>query len=206
MAQNKVGKVPRRNFSIRPLRKRFVISTEGKTEIQYFHLLSRLCQDVTIRGIRPGTQSAPHYVLKRMEAFIQREGGQIHTDRYWLVTDKNSWSEQQLRKLSDWSKTSENFGFAVSNPKFEYWLLLHFEDGYDVANSADVTRRLKRYLPNYDGSITEDTFTLECILQAVNRATKHDSLTCYDWPRKAGMTTVYRLVRMILESSELNNV
>ena len=206
MARSRKRKSPRRRLLALPLRKRFVISTEGKTELEYFGMLNRLCRNVTLCGIKPGTQSAPRYVLKRMKAFIKTDRDQSPEDQYWLVTDKNSWNQQQLRELFNWSRSSENFGFSVSNPKFEYWLLLHFEDGHDVSSPAECSRRLKRYLPDYDKSIDQAKFTLENIAQAVQRAKRDDSLPCSDWPRKFGTTTVYKLVQMILESSESANV
>lgn len=206
MAKHQTRKATRRNFLTLPLRKRFVISTEGKTELLYFGMLNRLCRSATLRGIKPGTKSAPQYVLKRMKEFIRLEKGPISGDQYWLVTDKNSWNQQQLGELFKWSETSEDFGLAVSNPKFEYWLLLHFEDGRNVSSSAECSLRLKRYLPDYDKSIDQAKFTLENIAQAVRRAKRGDSPPCFDWPRTSSATTVYKLVEMILESSEPTNV
>lgn len=49
------------------------------------------------------------------------------SDEAWLVVDKDQWTEEQLRQLHQWSLQQANYGFALSNPKFEYWLLLHFE-------------------------------------------------------------------------------
>ena len=60
------------------------------------------------------------------------------TDEAWVVVDKDQWGDAQLNSLFRWSQSSTNFGFALSNPKFEYWLLLHFEDGNNVSTSRDV--------------------------------------------------------------------
>lgn len=76
------------------------------------------------------------------------------SDEAWLVVDKDQWTDEQLTQLHQWSLQQENYGFALSNPKFEYWLLLHFEDGTGVTSSRDCTERLKRWIPEYDkGSI-----------------------------------------------------
>lgn len=40
---------------------------------------------------------------------------------------------------------------AISNPCFEYWLLLHFEScRAPLLDYIDVARRLKKHLPDYD--------------------------------------------------------
>jgi len=55
--------------------------------------------------------------------------------------DANSWPEDQLLELHGWSTEDSRYGLAVSNPKFEFWLLLHFEDGNGAATSARALLR-----------------------------------------------------------------
>ena len=71
-----------------------------------------------------------------MISYLKREA--------WLVVDKDQWTDDQLIKLLEWSQKADNYGFALSNPKFEYWLLLHFEDASGVKNSRDCVEH-KRY-------------------------------------------------------------
>ena len=86
----------------------------------------------------------------------------------------------------------------LSNPKFEYWLLLHFEEGTGITSSRDCSDRLKRHLPAYDKGIDARTITPERIDEAIRRARRQDNPPCRDWPRALGGTTVYRLVENIL--------
>jgi hypothetical protein len=65
------------------------------------------------------------------------------SDEAWLVVDKDQWSNEQLEQLLRWAQGSDNYGFALSNPKFEYWLLLHFEDGEGISSSRACLERLK---------------------------------------------------------------
>jgi hypothetical protein len=53
----------------------------------------------------------------------------LKTDEAWLAVDKDIWIDSQLQELHQWPQEAQNHGFALSNPSFEYWLLLHFEDG-----------------------------------------------------------------------------
>jgi len=122
------------------------------------------------------------------------------SDEAWLVVDKNGWTDEHLEQLHQWSKDADNYGFALSNPKFEYWLLLHFEDGAGIASSRNCLDRLKRYLPDYDKGIDPRIITQEMIDEAIQRAKRRDNPPCIDWPRTIWCTTVYRLVENILRT------
>jgi len=65
--------------------------------------------------------------------------------------------------------------FVLSNPNFEYWLLLNFEDGKGIANSQECLTRLKRHLPNYKKDIDGKKITLELITKAISRAKQRDT-------------------------------
>jgi hypothetical protein len=123
----------------------------------------------------------------------------LSTDEAWLVVDKDQWSDEQLADLHAWAQNGDNHGFALSNPKFEYWLLLHFEDGRGIASSRDCSDRLKRHIPGYDKRIDPREITPQRIEDAIRRAKQRDDPPCADWPRALGSTTVYRLVEKILD-------
>ena len=141
----------------------------------------------------------PLSVLGRMARHLEKERLRS-SDQAWLVVDRDQWTEEQLVRLDDWAQEQQNHGFALSNPAFESWLLLHFEDTVGIASSQGCIRRLRQHLPDYDKSIPPGTFTRERIEEAVRRARKRDTPPCRDWPRDPGGTTVYRLVEEILES------
>lgn len=115
------------------------------------------------------------------------------------MVDRDQWSEHQLARLHRWSQGANNYGFALSNPKFEYWLLLHFEGAKGVRTSRECSRRLRRHLPGYDKDVHGRKFTRTNIENAVRRAEERDNPPCVDWPREPGQTTVYRLVGKLLE-------
>lgn len=104
------------------------------------------------------------------------------------------------RNFTSRSLKQENYGFALSNPKFEYWLLLHFEDGTGITSSRDCTDRLKRWIPDYDKWIDTRKITQARIDDAIRRAKKRNHAPNEDWPRSIGQTTVYRLIENILEA------
>ena len=121
-----------------------------------------------------------------------------NSDEAWLVVDKDQWTDEQLAQLHTWSQSADNYGFALSNPKFEYWLLLHFEDGTNIGSPSECSARLKRHLPDYDKGLDIRKITPDMIEEAIRRAKIRDNPPYVDWPRTFGSTTVYKLVENIL--------
>ena len=111
--------------------------------------------------------------------------------------DRDQWTEEQLDGVFLGCRASA-FHMAVSNPKFEYWLLLHFEDGSGLSGSRDCTQRLMRHLPNFKKGHLETQKIEPGIPDAIHRAEAKDTPSCEDWPRTNG-STVYRLVKRLTE-------
>jgi hypothetical protein len=187
-----------RRLGERRYRKMFVLATEGTiTEPQYFTLFNSQVSIVYVNCLRAKHDSSPPLVLKRMEAYLKAKGlGK--TDQAWLVVDKDQWTDAQLEVLGKWAKKHANYGMALSNPRFEYWLLLHFEDGNKVTSSS-CDKRLRKYLPDYDKGIDIRKISVDMINDAIIRAKKRDTPPCTDWPNTTG-STVYRLVENILKT------
>jgi hypothetical protein len=186
----------------RRYRKMFVVSVEGlKTEPQYFAVFNGSNSIVRVNTIPGSSDSSPHQVLKRMRTHLRKEGLRA-SDEAWLVVDKDQWTVEQLDELYAWSQESERYGFALSNPKFEFWLLLHFDDGAGATTAAQCELRLRRWLPAYDKGVSAADFPRDRVEQAVARARRRDTPQCQRWPSTPGVTTVYRLVERILTAGE----
>ncbi len=164
----------RRKFS-RPLgerryRKIFVLAVEGsKTEPQYFAIFNDQNSVIRVNCLKSKHDSAPPQVLARMEKHLKKEGLK-KSDEAWLVVDKDQWTDEQLSQLHQWSQQADNYGFALSNPKFEFWLLLHFEDGGGVSSSQICSQKLERHLPGYDKGINVRRISDTMIAYAIRRA------------------------------------
>jgi hypothetical protein len=180
----------------RRYKRMFVIVAEGTvTELQYFRLLDGEAI-VHVNCLENKTSLSPDKALIRVKEHVQKHGLRAG-DEAWVVVDRDAWLEEHLVRLHAWAQTQVNYGFALSNPKFEYWLLLHFEDAKNVKTSRVCDTRLTKNLPGYNKHINHRQFTIEKIYQAVARAKKRDTPPCNDWPRVPG-STVYRLVEKIL--------
>ena len=193
----------RRTYGEKRYKKLYVIATEGAvTEPQYFECLYsaniNIQKSITsIKYLKSNSKSSPTQTLDKMTAYLKEEKLRSG-DEAWIVVDKDQWTDDQLTALHAWAKKDNRFGFALSNPKFEYWLLLHFDDGANISSSSDCSDRLRKHLPGYNKKIDCRKFTRNNILAAIDRAKRRDNPPCNDWPRTPGGTTVYKLVENIL--------
>ncbi len=187
----------RRPLGTRRYKRMFVIVAEGTvTEQEYFALLEEPTI-VRVKCLSNKQNLPPDKALDRVQEYVRKEGLR-NGDQAWVVVDKDSWPEAHLQELHKWAqKRPEQYGFALSNPKFEYWLLLHFEDAKGITSSADCDKRLAKYLAKNKKHVNGALFQPERIQFAIKMAEKRDVPRCVDWPRRTG-TTVYRLVKAIL--------
>ena len=179
-------------------RKLFLIATEGaRTEPFYFDMFNSPQATIHVKLLpEKKHDTSPPQVLKRAEGFV-KEKGLDKKDEVWLVMDRDQWTDEQLHGVCLGCRTS-GFNLAVSNPQFEYWLLLHFEDGGGVSGSRDCTQRLIKHLPYFDKAHLEVQKVVPGIPEAIHRAEVKDTPPCEDWPRTNG-STVYRLVKRLRE-------
>lgn len=185
----------------RPYKKLFLLATEGvKTEPAYFSLFRDEQSILHIQCLKGKNKSSPTHVLKRIKTFLQNQ--QLKpSDEAWLVVDKDQWTEQQIDQLYQWTQENDQYFLALSNPKFEYWLLLHYENGQAVGSSRECTERLKKWIPDYNKNLDNVKISREQIEAAIQRAKTRDNPPCKDWPKSFGQTTVYRLVENIRNTS-----
>lgn len=96
--------------------------------------------------------SNPKSVFEAAKAH-EAEDGQF--DEVWLVFDtegpQNPVRIKDARAVVESARQKERFHTAVSNPCFEYWLILHFERfTRNLADDQAACRQLRRHLSNYD--------------------------------------------------------
>jgi hypothetical protein len=189
-----------------------VIACEGvETEPNYFNGFKedahnpRMHIEVLTRE-EPG-HSSPQHVLQRLARFTDeyriRDG-----DTLWLVADRDpqSWSDEMLSAVASESR-QRLCDLAISNPCFELWLLLHFED---VPNQT-IERRvelqenknglLKSLFAAHRQPYTNDwTICKPHVQSAIQRAESLDTDPSHRWPQALG-THVYRLLKHLLSAA-----
>lgn len=192
-------RVFKRTVATREQNKKFVIVTEGNvTEPEYFDKFKR--RGIAIKIPRKQTNSSPKDVLRVLRKSL-KEHPLDENDEAWMVIDRDDWPIEQinfvldeLRKIN--TRSNGSCFLAMTNPKIEFWLLLHFEDGNGVGTPAECDLRLQRYLPEYDKHVVNCGVGPENAQNAIKRAKKLDVDEC-EWPKKKG-STLYRLVNKLL--------
>ncbi len=190
-----------RDGANRSYRKIIVVAIEGvETEREYFELLNSKDSVITITCLKDASNhNSPEHVLTRIKNYLDKKP-LSKRDEAWIVVDKDGWKDSQLKELYNWSLEDKKYNFALSNPQFEYWLLLHFEDGLGLKSIKDCKVRLGKYISNYNkhlrGIIRKNM--ISNVKQAISRAKNRDNPPCKDWPRNFGCTTVYKLVEKVV--------
>lgn len=114
------------------------------------------------------SKNSPKDLLRCMERYLKNVD--VHAlDMAFILLDRDSWTEDDFKLLNNWQLSNENYHVLISNPCFEYWLLLHFHPGNGVNNRDECLRQLKKCLGEYKKNTIID-LTREKIHQAMDRA------------------------------------
>lgn len=160
--------------------KTILIITEGKnTELNYFKALRNRIKlsSTDIHVIHPeGTD--PITLTKeaiRLRNQKRKDDPENPFDEVWVVFDLEKQHDErrmQAKKAHEISG-AKGIKFIESDPSFEYWRLLHEENGYTTRFFPDcdaVQKELKKHCPSYTKSEIPSTATLSKIPTAVKHA------------------------------------
>ncbi len=163
----------------------------------------------------------PKQLVERIERFKVEKNSTYQFDAYpddefWIVTDVDQNWELWL---DEWNETiamceERRYGYAISNPFFEMWLLLHHDDptdddksfavtdtqNYKVTSSSHFRERLRSLgVPlRKQKHITDSDYTIANVGDAISRAeVLHVDKS--DLCPKYFATTVYLLLKKIVE-------
>ncbi|RMG65360.1 MAG: RloB domain-containing protein [Bacteroidetes bacterium] len=212
----------RRSFT-RPSGKRdarlVVIATEGAvTEKAYFEGLvsadgyPNAKVHVEILATQTG-DSAPKAVMRRLNGF-KRAYRLEKDDQLWLVIDKDRWPDAQLAEVAQQS-LQKGYRLALSNPCFELWLWLHWEDPHQALTETlracwqnekvTATRRyleseLSRLAQGYQKNRPDFRAYYPRVPQAMAGAVWLDGERAGRWPDYLA-TRVYLLVQEIVPTA-----
>jgi hypothetical protein len=148
-----------RKIGTREARRTIRIIVEGeKTEKIYFNEIRKLADltamEVKVIQCTKGT-SATQIVEEGIQLLRQRDP---KIDEVWCVFDKESRKEDKdFKRAMDLQKNTvisdKTLYCAVSNPCFEFWILLHFEKTDKPFSSCiEIFQYLKRKAPKYSKS------------------------------------------------------
>lgn len=197
-----------RTAKTRQVKATFLIVTEGTSEKHYFEMDSFRDKSIKVEA-REGDKPDPLALLRTADAWLaalKSEGDLQPGDQAWIILDEDDASDEQLSEVFDWADKRKDRGVGLTVPQFEYWLVLHFDDGKGLLTQREVEEKLGQYWPNYSKT-ARPQFTVEQVNQAVSRAhckVKKPVQTLPEFDstigRHSAVTTVHFLVELLFAS------
>jgi hypothetical protein len=114
------------------------------SEPEYFDYVRRLLRVSTSLCTIEPSGAVPETLVNRAVKRKRNVGEDFA--RIFVVFDKDDF---QVKAAID-KATANGVEVIISNPHFELWLLLHFQDHNSPCNRLEVSRKLKEHLPNYE--------------------------------------------------------
>jgi hypothetical protein len=164
-----------RNRQVLKQKKRLLILCEGAvTEVTYFDGLRRdndiPRKLVRIEGLGLDPKSLVDVAVRMKEDNLANfpHDRQSQYDQVWCVFDRDShkWIPEAKQKA-----IANGIRYAFSNPNFELFLLLHFEECNKDLHRTKVTRMLRKWIPSYDKS-----FEYEALKPGIHDARKRSQV------------------------------
>lgn len=183
----------------------------------------------TADQVRMLTKARPKQLVERIDHFKQEKDdiyqfSKYPDDEFWIVTDVDkNWSIDVISLndgktyLDEWNDAialcqQKGYGYAISNPFFEIWLLLHHDEPTDIDKSFAVTDthpyvttdyfriRLKNLGAKLKDKkhITFLDYNTDNVEQAIKRAASLH-IDKQDLTPKYFATTVYLLMEKIMD-------
>lgn len=180
-----------------------IIGYEGqKTEPKYFKRLEQNMLEPRKAFIHPlppiNGESAPKKVLERVKAFVNdpKRGVNIEAkDNIWFVLDVDRYPIEQYEQVNTFCAENKQRNLAMSNPCFEIWLWMHFEEAKKVTSTKPKDLKYELHLKsvslNFNGDYTP------FVEQAITRAKESDKTSNYFPVEKS--SKVYLLVEELLK-------
>ena len=185
----------------RPVKRKVLIGTEGrnKTERSYFKNFNQI-QNQFIVKFSSGNSMDAMGIVEDVRKSCDNEKDFRHDALAFAVFDADLWRTQgnQIQEALHRAKI-QNIEVILSNPCFEVWFVLHFEDGKSPYNSSNgVIDRLKQHVPDYKKN--KDIFGL--LRKRMKEAIYHaEQLREYHEGKKTSeqnpMTDVDRVVKLL---------
>ena len=171
-----------------------LIVCEGKrTEPEYLEGYRRTCRNPRVRLKTVAEQTKPEEMVQKAVELRERAGADAY-DSVWCVFDIDD--QPNVAPAKDRAR-AEGVELAISNPCFELWLLLHFQEAPGMRDRKRMRQLLKAHVPHYDKAVDYATYAAHHP-RADQRAERLDQAA-----EKAGepgrnpSTGVYRLIRII---------
>lgn len=145
-----------RSRNPRKVGRKVIIVCEGDTEEIYFEAIRRFkrLQTLKIRVVNPDF-SDPENIVKlavELRDEAKRLKNWLDKDEAWAIFDGD---EHIANNIQNWNRAvilaaKETINLGISNPSFELWYLLHYQNQTGNIHRDKARRDLTKHLPAYD--------------------------------------------------------
>lgn len=150
----------RRPHKNRQRKKRFLLYCEGEvTEPEYFRDLKRFLRNPLVEiEIGEGKRNDPKGLVElakarrdsaRRDAKREKDDSLLY-DEVWCVFDVDDHAN--LREAIQ-QASAVSIHVAVSNPRFELWILIHFRDQWAYIDGAQSESDVRQFISDYEKRI-----------------------------------------------------
>ena len=138
-----------RRHANRPLAARVVVTTEGAlTEPEYLKAFHRFRGDKSVRLVPIGVGGDPRAVVERAieESRKVKNDSLARRDSVWAMFDRDVHA--RFAEAKDLARRND-IPVVISNPCFELWGILHYEEQDAPLDRHQCQRKLGRLCPDY---------------------------------------------------------
>ena len=180
-----------RRAPVREERSQVLIVCGGKaTEPSYFRGLKKERRNPAVRVVVDSKGVDPVSLVR----FAAQKRDSTGCDEVWCVIDVDEFDIAEALAAA----RKKGVNLAISNPCFEYWLLLHFElCAAPLTCFDDVRTRLVRHLPRYDKTTLSFADFAPGVDDAIERAQSRCDTVGAEHTRNPS-TGVWALVRQVI--------
>lgn len=194
-------RISRRHAS-RPLAARIVVTTEGAvTEPEYLKVFNSIYGKQSIRLVPIGVGGDPRTVVERAieESKKLKADSLARRDSVWAMFDRDIHA--RFDEAKDLARAN-NIPVAISNPCFELWGILHYQEQHAPLDRHQCQRTLGKLYPNYSAGTQKIFDDLNVIQQHYLVAVERAKVTVRrrneeGTPGANPSTTIHRLTEFI---------
>ncbi|MDR3621320.1 MAG: RloB family protein [Paludisphaera borealis] len=176
-----------------------VVCEGERTEPDYLKGYERACRNTRVSIKTESKRTTPEGLVKKaVELRDKAVADEAAYDSVWCVFDVDD--HPSLPRAKDQAHAGR-IELAISNPCFELWLLLHFQEHPGMQDRRRVKAMLRKHVPHYDKAVDYTTYATshphadkraERLDQAAEKANE---------PGRNPSTGVYQLIRIIEKKS-----
>jgi hypothetical protein len=140
----------------RVIGRKVLIACEGtKTEYLYFQAIRSSLRLPTLQVVvvRPDGTDPLNVVRKAVveKRRLKKDLAWVTNDQAWAVFDGDEHRDSNRANWNDAIQlaASNDIKLAISNPCFELWYILHFQDCERALNRVDALRLLRKHIKEY---------------------------------------------------------